>query len=70
MAQELKRHVTRVPATLVGLANWLEEYAHKLEFGMRLGSPKEPRAILTVVKDTMDAIVSKDDLLKKGLMDE
>eukprot|EP00975_Prorocentrum_lima_P019304 4064783-Prorocentrum_lima.AAC.1 len=53
MAKELRRQVTRVPTTLVGLANWLEEYVHKLELGMRPGSLMEPRAILTVVRDMM-----------------
>eukprot|EP00975_Prorocentrum_lima_P020117 4235195-Prorocentrum_lima.AAC.1 len=36
MAQELQRQATRVPTTLVGRANWLEEYVHALELGMRL----------------------------------
>eukprot|EP00975_Prorocentrum_lima_P047112 9850741-Prorocentrum_lima.AAC.1 len=60
IAQELQKHVTRVPTTLVRLANWLEEYAHKPELGMRLGSLMEPRAISPI---TMGAVVSKDDLL-------
>eukprot|EP00975_Prorocentrum_lima_P064541 12898183-Prorocentrum_lima.AAC.1 len=55
IAQELQRQVTRAPTTLARLANGLEEYAHKLELGMRLGALTEPRAILTVVRDTMDA---------------
>eukprot|EP00975_Prorocentrum_lima_P062497 12885929-Prorocentrum_lima.AAC.1 len=37
---------------------------------MRLGSLMERRAILTVVKDAMYALVSKDELLKKALMDD
>eukprot|EP00975_Prorocentrum_lima_P066759 12911042-Prorocentrum_lima.AAC.1 len=61
ISQELQKQVTRVATTLVGLANWLEEYAHTLELGMRLGSLWEPRAILIVIRDTMDAVVSKDD---------
>eukprot|EP00975_Prorocentrum_lima_P008537 1823916-Prorocentrum_lima.AAC.1 len=60
IAQELQKQVTRVPTALVGLADWLEECAHKLELGMRLGSLLE-RAIITVVRDAADAIVSKDD---------
>eukprot|EP00975_Prorocentrum_lima_P029356 6164408-Prorocentrum_lima.AAC.1 len=70
IAQELQRQVTRVPTTLVGLAHWLEDCSHKLELGMRLGSLMEPRAILIVVRDTMDTVVSSDDLLKETLLDE
>eukprot|EP00975_Prorocentrum_lima_P065311 12902740-Prorocentrum_lima.AAC.1 len=48
----------------------MEAYVHKLEFGMRLGSLMEPRAILTVVRDTVETVASKEDLLNKILMDE
>eukprot|EP00975_Prorocentrum_lima_P003821 834116-Prorocentrum_lima.AAC.1 len=36
---------------------------------MMLGSLMEPRAILTGVKDTTDAVVSKDEMWKKSLRD-
>eukprot|EP00975_Prorocentrum_lima_P065366 12903057-Prorocentrum_lima.AAC.1 len=37
---------------------------------MTLGALLESRTILTVVRDTMEAVVSKDDLLKKTMIDE
>eukprot|EP00975_Prorocentrum_lima_P016744 3548472-Prorocentrum_lima.AAC.1 len=48
IARELQGQVARVPTTLVGLANWLEECAHTLELGMGLGALTEPRALLAV----------------------
>eukprot|EP00975_Prorocentrum_lima_P038809 8153384-Prorocentrum_lima.AAC.1 len=69
-SQEHLWEVTRAPTTLVGLANLSQEYVHGLELGMRLGSLMEPRAIHSVVRDTMGTVVTvvpKDDLLKKIL---
>eukprot|EP00975_Prorocentrum_lima_P065845 12905858-Prorocentrum_lima.AAC.1 len=67
MAQELQKPVSRVPAILAPLAISLEDYIHKLDDGMKHGALLEPRSILTVVQDTMDTVVSKDDILKKTM---
>eukprot|EP00975_Prorocentrum_lima_P017251 3648781-Prorocentrum_lima.AAC.1 len=37
---------------------------------MKLGALVEPRTILTVVKDTMKAVCSRDGLLEKAMVDE
>eukprot|EP00975_Prorocentrum_lima_P035165 7389851-Prorocentrum_lima.AAC.1 len=37
---------------------------------MELGALLEPRTIITVVKDTMEAVVSRDDLLNKTIIGE
>eukprot|EP00975_Prorocentrum_lima_P064622 12898650-Prorocentrum_lima.AAC.1 len=65
MAQELQRQVGRVPTTLAGLANWLGEYIHNLELGTRIGALMEPRSLPTVVRDTMETVVSKDDFSRR-----
>eukprot|EP00975_Prorocentrum_lima_P024182 5088733-Prorocentrum_lima.AAC.1 len=38
MARELQTPLSRVPATLSQLGNWLDYYIHKLEFGIILGA--------------------------------
>eukprot|EP00975_Prorocentrum_lima_P040092 8421317-Prorocentrum_lima.AAC.1 len=48
IARELQAMMAKGPATMVGLASWLEDYATKLELGMRVGCLMEPRTILTV----------------------
>eukprot|EP00975_Prorocentrum_lima_P043875 9202157-Prorocentrum_lima.AAC.1 len=62
--------VSRVPGTLAQRGTWLENYIHKLDHGMILGAMLEPRTILTMVKDTVETIASKDDRLKKLMMEE
>eukprot|EP00975_Prorocentrum_lima_P062365 12885265-Prorocentrum_lima.AAC.1 len=37
---------------------------------MKLGALLEPRTVLTMVKDTMDTVVSRDDILGKTMIDE
>eukprot|EP00975_Prorocentrum_lima_P038473 8086102-Prorocentrum_lima.AAC.1 len=37
---------------------------------MKLGALLEPRTVLIVVKDAMEAVVSRDDVLKKTMIDE
>eukprot|EP00975_Prorocentrum_lima_P033501 7025967-Prorocentrum_lima.AAC.1 len=56
MAHELQKPAGKVPTTLAQLVAWLDDYKHKLDYGMKLGALLEPRTILTVVRDTMEAI--------------
>eukprot|EP00975_Prorocentrum_lima_P051773 10843358-Prorocentrum_lima.AAC.1 len=58
--------VSRVPATLSQLGAWLDDHIHKLDVGMILGTLLEPRAVLTVVKNTMETVASRDDLFDEG----
>eukprot|EP00975_Prorocentrum_lima_P051305 10745935-Prorocentrum_lima.AAC.1 len=46
---------------MVGLANWLEEDASKLELGMRLGC-------LTVLNYAMGTLISPDHMLNKYMV--
>eukprot|EP00975_Prorocentrum_lima_P052575 11018565-Prorocentrum_lima.AAC.1 len=70
MAQELQMTASKVPGTLAQVAMWLEGYIHKLDHGMQLCALQEPRTILAVVKETMEAVVSRDGLLTKTMIDE
>eukprot|EP00975_Prorocentrum_lima_P031194 6548899-Prorocentrum_lima.AAC.1 len=54
VAQELQRPASRLPAARAQLANWLDDYIHKLDHGMKLGALQEPRTILIAVRDTME----------------
>eukprot|EP00975_Prorocentrum_lima_P063793 12893677-Prorocentrum_lima.AAC.1 len=65
MAREFQTPWNRVPATLSQMGNWLEDYMHKLDFGIILGALLEPRTVLTVLRDTMEPTESKDELLRK-----
>eukprot|EP00975_Prorocentrum_lima_P065170 12901879-Prorocentrum_lima.AAC.1 len=62
--------LNRVPATLSQMGNWLENDMHKLDFGIILGALLEPRTELTVLKDTMEPVASKDELLRKAMWEE
>eukprot|EP00975_Prorocentrum_lima_P023780 5005547-Prorocentrum_lima.AAC.1 len=62
MAKELQMSVSRIPETLPHVGTWLEDYRHKLDFGMILGARLDPRTVLTVVRDTMETVASRDDL--------
>eukprot|EP00975_Prorocentrum_lima_P041873 8799366-Prorocentrum_lima.AAC.1 len=46
LAQELQARIARVPITMSGLANWLEDYVAKLEVwyqdGMSTGTHNHP----------------------------
>eukprot|EP00975_Prorocentrum_lima_P070837 12934336-Prorocentrum_lima.AAC.1 len=56
IARELQAWVAKVPATMVGLATWLEDYSNKLELGMRIGCLLGPITTLRVVNDTMERV--------------
>eukprot|EP00975_Prorocentrum_lima_P070993 12935164-Prorocentrum_lima.AAC.1 len=54
MSRELQTPLSSVPPTLSQLGNWLEDYIHKLDFGIIIGALLKPRTVRTVLKDTME----------------
>eukprot|EP00975_Prorocentrum_lima_P066103 12907292-Prorocentrum_lima.AAC.1 len=56
LTQGLQAKVTSIPTTMNGLANWLEEYVAKVEFGIGMKCKQELLTIMTVANEPMDNI--------------
>eukprot|EP00975_Prorocentrum_lima_P030848 6473658-Prorocentrum_lima.AAC.1 len=52
------------------MGHWLDDYIHKLDFGVILGALLEPRTVLTVLRGTMEPVASKDELLRKAMRED
>eukprot|EP00975_Prorocentrum_lima_P030137 6322079-Prorocentrum_lima.AAC.1 len=52
------------------MANWWEDYIQRLDFGIIVDAKLEPRTVHTVLKDVVDPVASKDEFLRKAMLNE